>query len=904
MADQRVNVSNIQAGGNVSVTPVQTNIEGPPSSQRGWTEALLQGVLKRSGAADRAGQSESFSEEGDHSSAASSFEAVAKVLTACGYEPAADAYVRRAADSHAKAGNRDAARKLYLKLSRSTIGDGSLDAQMHARRAGELSSESEAWEAQALLARAAWPERVADDIGSVRRAWDQTRGTDDEAEWAAALVELLILTDENEQALEVAEETRAELGPIVTGDRLALELDYLDLIDDDLADAAWLDVREFVSDPRKPVESTGMAWQRRGVALTRRGDPTGAHIAFLQAAQHWAREPGYDDQTAEAYFSGLSALATAGSYHEAADGGPSLARALRGSKETATSRTERQHRRGLSALINGEYPDAFRFLSVAVAEARRAGNLSDHFQVAEALGDCLAAMGGHEGLALRAYRLSGTPEKAKDVVSGASVDDVLDVVPLTGAPWERRAAWAAVAGCGRQISDAGVIRVTEAALREEERDSARAFPTNASYYALEVLGAIVVGVPEASRSEVLALLRDRMTLGMGDPHAVANPLLAATRVGIADESAVLVTAFLDDGGPVVLSGLQIGEVARSSALQRERLVTAASEGSHAGLTALAYARAIDEPALRERAAARVKNAIQATAKDVTDENGTRTTSWQVWGSRGPEGLMASVCEPEVVEAFVDKMLETLGQDDLPLMTRISALDGLHNLGSALPAGRIDEVLSVLERLAVSADRLASMDRLDPDEPLARFKINMAPENALRGGAVEAMAAIGSEHPEAVERLRPAIAPALASGDERLICVALGALARHTDLAPNGLDVAAFLRAPWAGVRVAAFSVVVNHQKEARVVAAQMLAADPDAAVRLQVLNAAVALDLGPELIEKLSEDPDIYIRTSARLKMRERNNLATSGQSSTAECCGAAAEAPGDAAPGEPASDA
>jgi hypothetical protein len=181
------------------------------------------------------------------------------------------------------------------------------------------------------------------------------------------------------------------------------------------------------------------------------------------------------------------------------DQGRSLAGALRGSEQTATSHAERLLRRGMRALVNGKFPDAFRLLSVATATARRAGNLSDFFEASEALGDCLAATGKHGVMALKAYRFAGIPEKARRIVEGATVDDILATVPLEGAEWERRAAWAAVAGCERAISDEAAARVAEAALTEEQRELARAFPTNSSYYALEALGWIVCADPERLR---------------------------------------------------------------------------------------------------------------------------------------------------------------------------------------------------------------------------------------------------------------------------------------------------------------------------------------------------------------------------------------------------------------------
>ncbi len=864
MAEQRINVEGVEAGGDVTIAPVQVNVGGPPSSTRGWTEALLRGPLDRAGVTDRADRGQKILDEGDPAGAAAEFDAVAKALTDAGYEPAAEAYLQRAASAHASAGDSRTARMRYMQLARATVGDGSLDAQTHARRARELSEPDETWEANGLFARASWPERSPGDVEALRAGWEHTRDSDSEIEWAAALVELLILTGDVDQAREVAVAARAD-HPLVPGDRLVLELDYLDLLDHDAADEAWSRVAAWAANPRLPVTATATAWQRRGVALARRGDADDAQTAFLQAVQLWAREPGYDDQAAEAYFSGLSAQVTVGNFAAASDEGRSLARTLRGSDQTPTSHTERLLRRGMRALVNDKFPDAFRLLSVAAATARRAGNLSDFFEASEALGDCLAATGKYGGMALQAYRLAGLADKAKRIVEGASVDDVLGVITLDGASWERRAAWAAVAGCGRTITDATAARVAEAALAEDPRHNARAFPTNAAYYALETLGWIVCAVPEHLRNEVLDLLRTRMEVGMGDPRHLADPLLMVTLTGLSDESKALVDALLDDSIHVSLRGGQLDEILEQHPEEAQRLVTAARAGSGAALEALAFADLIgDDEELVRLAAARVRSATAAPVREIKEENGTRTVSYGIGGSLAPEGVMARSCDMADRTAFVDKLLGTLDQDDLPLMTRVGSVDALHNLAPALPADRITAVAESLGRLATTDDRAASFDRLDPDEPLARFKINMAPDHALRAGAIEALAVLGSYNPESLEHLQPSIAPALASGAEPLVLAALHALARHPSLTPAGFDVGPFLLAAWPSVRVGALSVLVNNQPDAAVEAAAFLLNDSSEYVRRQLLSASTFLESEPRLLEALADDRDCYVRATAR----------------------------------------
>jgi hypothetical protein len=638
MADQRTDLQNVHAGGDVTVAPVQIVAGATGSAVRGWTEALLQGPLKHAGLSERAEEAQRLRDEGDSARAAAEFEAVAEGLVDAGYEDAAETYLDRSASAYAEGADRGRARELYLRLARRTLGDGSLDAQGHARHARDLWTADNAWEANALLACAAWPERQPDDLPAVRLAWEQTRGTEAEIEWASRFVELAILSEEAaDEALEIASATR-EGHPLAVGARLHLELDFLDLTEDDAdrVDAEWAGVSAFLSDPRLSVEASGTAWQRRGVALARRGLADEAHAAFLQAVGQWARLPGYDDQAAEAYFSGVSAQLALGDFSLATDtAARSLARALRGSRPTETARVERLLRQGMRALVNQKFPDAFRLLSVAMSTARRAGNLSDFFEASEALGDCLAATGKYGGAALQAYVKAGGVAKAKKLTEGEMVDDVLTVSSVSGPRWERAAAWAAVAGCGRTLSDAAAATVTESALTELAREPARAFPTNAAFYALEALASAICAVPQNRREEILAILRERLAVGLGDPGSLHEPFQAVTKVGLADETETLVDAMLADS----LSrprGPELAGLLDENAEQLARITAAAREGHAEALKALAFSDRLDDPEVSAQATRCVEAVIAAPLRDVHDGG----VAYGIGGSVAAEGLYA------------------------------------------------------------------------------------------------------------------------------------------------------------------------------------------------------------------------------------------------------------------------
>ncbi len=386
MAEQNTHVGGNINAEKVVIAPVQQNFGATGDNVRGWTEALLRGPLEKADQTRRAQEAEQASSEGRHAAAADDFLAVAAALSDNDFEPAANTYRSRAAGAYAKADQTERAFGLYMALVRDSLDGGDMTAVSYARHARELATAETSWEADALIARANWPEQEEGDVEALRRAWEKTDGHSGEPEWAAALVELLLLNGERESALRTARDVSERL-PLAPGPRLQLELDLLDLLesgdDAEALETSWQRVLSWAQNPELPVEVTAVVLQRRGVALARQGNRDAARSAFLQATQAWTREPRFNDQAAEAFFSAISASLVLGDISSAFDDALPLARSLRGVEKTATSHTERLELRGLRALLQDKHPDALRQLATAHNLARRAGNLSDFFQVTE-----------------------------------------------------------------------------------------------------------------------------------------------------------------------------------------------------------------------------------------------------------------------------------------------------------------------------------------------------------------------------------------------------------------------------------------------------------------------------------------------------------------------------------------
>jgi hypothetical protein len=872
MAEQHVAASEIHAGGSVTINPTQIINGVTGAAARGWTEALLRGALEHAGLAANADEANRLEDDGRPAEAAAIFEQIAVELGTRDYSPASQRYYSRAARLYRESDNRERARALELRLCIAALGDGTPGATNHARAAAELSAPDERWEPEALLVIASWPERHPNELTVLDLARERSIDQPTELRWAARIVDHLRRAGESSRAKALAQNAIGDR-PLGVGARLDLELDLLDLLDDDTAqDRRSADLQAWLADPTLPIAEVARAWQRRGVALARRADAEGARVAFLQAVATWSRDPGYDDQVAAAYFSALTARAALGDRSAWFDEGRELASGLRGSKDTAHSRFERLMRRGLAALVAGEQKlsDAWWAFAAAVDESRRAGNLSDLFRASELLGDCLTAA-GRPGEALAAYLVAGECPKARSVTEAFTADQVLQTVPLDGPRWERAAAWAAIAGTGTNASDAAADQLAAAALQQESVESANGGPPNAAWYALEVLANVACAIQDdALLQRALPLLRDRMTFLMGHPHRVADPLLRLTLSGRLDTTPALVDAFLDSDVHAQISADMIATLVNDHPTERARLVNAAVAGNGEALDALAFTeRGLSESdALCAAAHERVRAVIESEALTIEEADGTTTLTQGIAGSLAPEGIYARVCDADLREVLVDALLALLADTRVMLMTRVGAVHAIHNLGSALPASRADAVARALRPLALNPDVVADFDQVDHDEPLARFKINLAPTDALRESAIEALGRLGEEHTTIVNTAAETIEPALMSQSEPLLCAALVTMARHPTVIPPSLNVASLLMAPWESVRLKALGVLEAVDPTVALAVAHQLLTDRSNYVRRNLLG--VAERAGPEgkqLLEALSEDIDCYIRATARHRL-------------------------------------
>ncbi len=465
----------------------------------------------------------------------------------------------------------------------------------------------------------------------------------------------------------------------------------------------------------------------------------------------------------------------------------------------------------------------------------------------------------------------GETKKAKQIGEELSVDDVLCAVPLDGAPWERTAAWAAVAGAGRITSDEGAAAVAETALAELELEPPDGFPPNPSFYAGEALAGVICAVPNELLGRALEALRARLRRGAGNPRRLADPFLLISLVGRADETDILVDALLDSNLQPSIPVQPLADLLNERPDLQERLIRAAKDGDRTALNFVDFSGLFEkDEELVARARDEVRAAVADEPREVSEENGVTTVSYGIGTSLAPIGMLARHCEESDRRALAQKLVGILTHPDpqLPIMTRVSAVEGLHNLAPALPEDTVDDVVKALWARAERDDEPADFDRVGVDDPLARFTVNMAPPGALQTAALEALSRVAQHAPSAISTLVNAIMVALRSGRDQLLVAAMRALAHNPELGVPGFEANQFLPHHNETIRLAALDLLSSDPSTGLQYAA-MLINDPSPRVRFHLIGLAVEADGGGELLRALSRDPDSYTRAMAKARLGE-----------------------------------
>jgi tetratricopeptide (TPR) repeat protein len=855
----------------MSQTFIQETVQKDPrdAERTAAARALLQGPVEALGLGPRLRETESLVEAGRHAEAAEGFLEIGRALVDKRHHVSAEVMRERAAGAFKEGGELATAFELYVQVARDEFERGA-EAQFTARRAREVAPVGKEWLAEGLMARALWPEHEDEVVPVLARAWEEARETPAEAEWAAALVEVLSVLGRLEEAVDVAEDACERL-PLAEGPRLRLELDRLDAagelgLDMEQAWRALIDWTRGLAD-----ETSALVWQRRGVYLTRRGRPEESVEAFREALERWGRVEGGEDQLAESYFAEQLAWELAGRMSWSMDGARSIAAELRGDPRSAAATAQRLVDRGLRELVEGKHMwEAKRCFFLALAIHRRAGNLRGIFEAHDRLARLLLQV-GEGSRALAHLVLRGDEKRAGEVAAGAQDWDwsyMGSVLRLGGPSWERAASYAVLAEAGGRMPDDELAAAAPGLIAASKEPSDFAPGPQPAHQARRALAAVACGLPDELLEEGLRILRDEVRRGGWADREAVRALGLVTRLGRSDETAFLFEASLAEDANAVKneSGLLIEQLREDGDL-RAQASRAALDGNREALSLLAYAGLEDgEAELRERCSDRVRSYVDAPEKK------------EVPGERSAElvillelGVFGRYCEAELRRRLAERLLcFALDPDELE-PSRASAVGALTNLADALDAEQAPRIHEGLLTLAVGAYGSSWQSAVSSDHPLSRFQISLGRPGELRAAAIDALCEVVAEHDTGTDGLDQILEPALSTQDPTLIVAVLTGLIRLPDLelAP---DFALYLQHPEARVRATALRLLASRDSQILCSTAALgLSTDPSRFVRSTLLGLARDVgDEGDQALDALSDDPDAYIRRAARSARDQR----------------------------------
>lgn len=844
--------------------------EQPPGD---WNEALIGGPLRESGQFDAEREAEQLADD-DPAAAAALLRQVGESLLEHGWPSLADIYLDRTATLFERAGDEPSAADVLEGITWRQLRRGSGLASHNARRLLHLLPDGERWRGAALTAMAEWPENVRWSIDALSNALGGPDADDSRrVNYAAQLTGLLLMERDYEQVLAV--HTRLGETPLVTDAALDIELDRLDALEAaegaERAEAGWQRVLSYADqlDDEGSSEAARI-WQRRGVALTARGEVDGARAAFLRAVVQWRRRQGYEDQIREAYFASQAAAGLNGAFIAEGEWLRPFVANLRGTHSTPASRAGDLEDNAMSYRLRGKAFDALRNYGLALDQHRRAGNLRGQNSVQELLGELhLHAEQPLEALA--AFVQAGRESDATKAARSLGDESILQALDFGRARWRRSASLAAVAAVGRNLSPDAVSQLAEHVVTEAARDVTSLVTPQPAMRAQEALAAIAFGLPERWRDQGLQRLR-QLALGgyVGTARPAAEALSLITNAGVSDETRTLVEAFINDPSISGLSPIWVGEQLRDHPDAAQAILDAAIDGSVVALEAAAIAGLPAEyTALIELGNERVQAIIDAPLIEESEEEGRIVRSVGIGAAFELPALLARYSPPELRRAFAEKMAATSVRTDIPMPTRASAANALFNLAQKLETElRLDAAAQLVSLL----DGEIEPSPWDTEDPgvMARFRFSRGSQSELRAAALTAWGKLRADQPEA-EGEGDLLEAALVDQEPAVARAAYDSYRIRTVLALPAAAAAGLAHGEPA-VRASAVACWINRTRAlpSRSVL-QALLEDKHPAVRLTLL--AAAQDLAPqtrtELIQLLTRDVDAYVRARARQALED-----------------------------------
>jgi len=869
---QEVNVEDVSAEGDVHISPFQQTViyRGGSADQRATAEALIRGPLQRAGVEDRAAEAERLLEDERHAEAAEALLDVSRALKG-EFEIVAELYVEQAASALAEAGAREQAIEALEPIVRERVRRYDDRARYDAQDLAKLLPEERQWLADALAARAAWPEDQDAALAALTEALAATKGTTGETEWAAALAELRMTLGEPDAAIVDIAETRERVALIPSElDRVSIELDYLDALaataGHEKAEEGWHKLLAWLDEewPNLPPPVLARVWQRRGAALARREDVEGARGAYLKAIDNWGREPGSGDQIREAFFSIERARTSNARWPSDSIKIRPFASRLRGSAHHPVSYAARHERSGLDQLVHKKFPDARLALSLAYSIHRSQGHLYGVIALADLLAE-LYKETKRPALALRFYVEAGREKEAAAMAGELSLGECLAVLKLTGARWERAASMAALAQVGENVTDEQAEELAPVLLVEATQGSGPNVSPQPWVRAREALARMACAVPDEHLEELHEILRLDLEALPNAPTA-ARALQELTTVGRLDATPELADAIVRDLKQLAqIDHPWVGERLADYPELHEPMRQAALAGNVDALETLAVAEMIagDDglAVLAEKRTGLVVDNAGTYEERVEDGKLVKQVSGADFTGIG---LFARFATPETRRSLVRSLIVVAASDKELETTRATVCNALYNLAKVMDPEEAVEAHGGLLPLARGEHLPSEFEDMPTEDPFARFRFGWDLPDYLRSSALQALGAVvgqtGIEH----AGLNEAVALAFETGRVPLISAALTALTwvPAIELPLSFTEATAH---PDAKVRVEALRAFGVRGALPPVTDLLPLLNDPSPHVRGSLLFHAEGLgEEGSVLAERLQDDRHAFIRRYAR----------------------------------------
>lgn len=858
-------------------TPEQASQELPEIAQ-----ALFEAPLRRSGQLEAADRANDLLSGGDVEGAVAEMETIAFELRNAGNGSLADRYLEWAADEVEKSGGKgseEASFKLLVDASLGQVERGSDSAQVKARRLEEKCPDGQEWIVEAIYAMDAWPEYPEEAAEVLATAAERPEPI--ATRFARAAVEIRALGRDFENVVRLAE----KFGDMELSDSESISLKLFRLeaieevsIDDsspnsrsfEQRESEWRDLELAIE--KSPAEIRGMFWQRRARLLIRRGDLEASKKASTEAVLAWSEIEGGDEQAAVA----LIDLQTGAFLNAEQPAGwelRSLAVSARGSFESPVATAERLEAQGTESRLSGSLPDALKRWSHALLIHRRWGNLQGELRMYKRLGE-LRDHGGMAASALPFY--IGAGEQKLAVACSALVDeDTLEKVASGwSSRWEKAVAFEVIAIEGRRLPPSAVSLIFDELAAAASEDPTGFVSPQPARSARKALAKVSLALDESDLDEALALMKQELNepTGIDTQQAVTEALILATNVGLVDESEDLVKAFLRDSSLYRISEQWVAErVSNDSSLAALLRDEAISNHSLDAMSALTQAELVEGDVDLEAVAEQVtrESCETKTIESTTDSEGRTETSIGFGVGFEQMAVVARSASEGTRRSFVKRLLSSISNVDEPEINRTSCANALFNLGSKIPDDLRDEVGEAIAPIAIGEFELSETDAdsAASQHPFSRFTFNFTNPDRLRSAALQAWSrltyemTVNGQSPD-VPALAEAVEKAMSSGQPLLIESGLRSATYIAEVCSDA-QVRANATHPDPGVRRAALSAwrARDNGLEDPIFAA--LVNDPSVMVRLALAGMAAEMPSGHEILRRLVDDPDSYVRRLA-----------------------------------------